>query len=98
MDSTPNEKDYFAITISDTSMEPLFSLGDTAIVHKQTTFDPGDTCLLQKDNKLLIRKIIKEDDIIKLIPMNSNFETISFNTNNFITILGKVIEARKKLF
>ena len=37
-----DKEDYYALTVTGDSMEPLFSDGDIAIVHKQNDFEGKD--------------------------------------------------------
>ena len=82
-------------------MEPLFSDGDLAIVHKQDTFESGNTCIiLINGDEATVKKVVKMDDGIDLIAMNPYYPVRHFNKNEMdeipVKVIGKVVEARKK--
>ena len=82
-------------------MEPLFSDGDIAIVHKQDDFDSGNTCIiLVNGDEATIKKVVKMDDGIDLIAMNPYYPVRHFTKNEMneipVKVIGKVVEARKR--
>lgn len=90
----------FALQIqNDNSMAPLLDITDIAIIHMQSNYDNGQTCLISLDDSLvLIRKIlVLSNNTIELHAMNpycpvivlSNEEIIKRNFN----VIGKVIRA-----
>ena len=82
-------------------MEPLFSNGDIAIVHKQDDFESGNTCIvLINGDEATVKKVVRMDDGIDLIAMNPYYPVRHFTKEDMKTvpvkIIGKVIEARKR--
>lgn len=69
-------ENYYALKVVGDSMDPLFSEGDTVIVHKQDYFNSGDNCIvLVNGNEATIKKVKFLDENnksagIKLIPVN----------------------------
>lgn len=94
--------DYFALRIKGNSMEPIINDGDNVIVKKQPDVDTGDIAIVAVNgDDATCKRIRKHRDGIELIPANPSFE-VRFFTNEEIqsipvTILGKVVELRRKL-
>ncbi len=102
LDFKPSDaENYYALQVTGDSMEPLFSDGDIAIVHKQDDFENGNTCIvLINGDEATVKKVIKTDNGVDLIAMNPYYPTRHFTKdemNNIpVKIIGKVIEARKR--
>lgn len=74
-------------------MTPLLDSGDIAIIKKQKNIENGKTFLIQYDKKIIIRKVIDNEDTIILQAMNPYYPIIT-TTKDKIRIIGKVIETR----
>lgn len=104
LDFKPTDpENYYALQVTGDSMEPLFSEGDIAIVHKQDDFESGNTCIvLVNGDEATVKKVIKKDDGIDLIAMNPYYPVRHFTKDEMNTtpvkIIGKVVEARKRKF
>lgn len=102
LDFKPSDlENYYALQVTGDSMEPLFSDGDIAIVHKQDTFESGNTCIvLVNGDEATVKKVVKMDNGIDLIAMNPYYPVRHFSKNDMdeipVKIIGKVIEARKR--
>lgn len=102
LDFKPSDpENYYALEVTGDSMEPLFSDGDIAIVHKQDTFESGNTCIiLINGDEATVKKVVRMDDGIDLIAMNPYYPNRHFSANEMndipVKIIGKVIEARKR--
>ena len=101
IDNVPEPENYYALQVTGDSMEPLFSDGDIAIVHKQDSFDSGNTCIiLVNGDEATVKKVVKMDDGIDLIAMNPYYPVRHFSKNEIneipVKIIGKVVEARKR--
>lgn len=101
IDNVSDSENYYALQVTGNSMEPLFSDGDIAIVHKQDNFDSGNTCIiLVNGDEATVKKVIKTDDGIDLIAMNPYYPVRHFTRNEMseipVKIIGKVVEARKR--
>ncbi len=83
----------FALQINNNSMLPLLGIGDIAIITETFSFESGQTCLISKDNILMIRKIIKTDDEYSLEALNPYYPIEK--TKN-LKIYGKVLSAENK--
>ena len=101
IDNVPDPENYYALQVTGDSMEPLFSDGDIAIVHKQDDFDSGNTCIiLVNGDEATVKKVVKMDDGIDLIAMNPYYPVRHFTKNEMdeipVKIIGRVVEARKR--
>ena len=102
LDFNPSDpENYYALEITGDSMEPLFSKGDIAIVHKQNDFDNGNTCiLLINGDEATVKKVVRMDNGIDLIAMNPYYPIKHFTKEEInkipVKIIGKVVEARKR--
>lgn len=101
IDNVSDPENYYALQVTGDSMEPLFSDGDIAIVHKQDDFDSGNTCIiLVNGDEATIKKVVKMDDGIDLIAMNPYYPVRHFTKNEMneipVKVIGKVVEARKR--
>lgn len=101
IDNVSDPENYYALQITGNSMEPLFSDGDIAIVHKQDNFDSGNICIiLVNGEEATVKKVVRMDDGIDLIAMNPYYPVRRFSKNEMneipVKIIGKVVEARKR--
>ena len=101
IDNVSNKDDYYALRVTGDSMEPLFSDGDVAIVHKQDDFESGNTCIiLINGDEATVKKVVKVEDGIDLIAMNPYYPKQHFSSTDIrqkpVKIIGKVVEARKR--
>lgn len=90
----------FTFKVNDDSMEPKFSVGDTAVINKDTEINTNDYVLVKVNGTPTIKKIKKEKDCIMLIPTNPKYEVLFYSESDWalseIEILGKVVELRSK--
>lgn len=101
INNVSNPEEYYALQVTGDSMEPLFSDGDIAIVHKQDDFESGNTCIvLINGNEATVKKVVRMEDGIDLIAMNPYYPIRHFSKEDMkeipVKIIGKVIEARKR--
>lgn len=101
IDNVSDPENYYALQIAGDSMEPLFSDGDIAIIHKQDDFESGNTCIiLINGDEATVKKVVRMDDGIDLIAMNPYYPIRHFTKNEMneipVKIIGKVVEARKR--
>lgn len=91
----------FALRIKGDSMSPRMIDGDIVIVNRQSFFSNGDICVALVGNcEATVKKIIKKDTGIILMPLNGNYEPLFFTPEEVektpVTIIGKVTELRAK--
>lgn len=92
---------YFALRIIGESMMPRFCQGDTVIVRQQNDADTGDIVVaFVGENDATIKKLIKKESGIVLMPLNSDFEPMMFSNKEVrdlpVSIVGKVTELRAR--
>jgi len=93
--------DYIALEITGDSMAPYVLSGDIAIIRKQTTLNNGDIgAIMVNGENATIKKFVKTDNYIKLIPYNHNYEPFIYTKEECerlpVEIIGKVVEVRRK--
>lgn len=93
---------YFALRIKGDSMAPRMMEGDTVIVKKQSDCVSGDICVaLVGSGDATVKKVIKKDTGIILMPLNACYEPLIFSMEEIesypVTIIGKVTELRAKI-
>ena len=83
-------------------MFPKIIEDDVVIVRKLDDCDSGDIAVvLVYGNEATVKKIKKTPTGLTLIPLNPNFEYISYTSEEVerlpVRIIGKVVELRRKL-
>ncbi|MGM9937499.1 MAG: LexA family protein [Candidatus Ornithomonoglobus sp.] len=81
------------------SMSPEMEDGDVIIVRAVNDCNNGDIAVVSVNGeKATLKKIYKDNDVFRFIPINDNYETKSYTKedNIDIKIIGVVIELRKK--
>lgn len=101
VDNISDPENCYALQVTGDSMEPLFSDGDIAIVHKQDDFESGNTCIvLINEDEATVKKVVRMEDGIDLIAMNPYYPVRHFSSEEMkkipVKIIGKVVEARKR--
>ena len=92
----------FGLRIKGHSMEPNICDGDTVIVKEQPDAETGETVVvLINGDEATCKKIFKyEDGSIRLVPINPAFSPKLYTLDEIstlpVTIVGKVIELRRK--
>ncbi len=96
--------EFFGLRICGNSMEPRMFENDVVIVRKQPDIESGEVAVvLVNGSDGTVKKIIKSDNGIMLVPLNSNcsYEPHFYSNNEIqtlpVTIAGKVVEVRGKL-
>lgn len=95
-------KGYFALRIKGDSMAPRMMEGDTVIVKKQPDCNNGDICVaLVGSGDATVKKLIKRDKSLILMPLNANYEPLVFTPEEVeaipVTIIGRVTELRARI-
>lgn len=93
--------EYFALRIKGNSMEPRICEGDVVIVKQQDDVESGDVAIVMVNgNDATIKRLIKYDDGIRLLPSNPSYEPIYYTNKEIeekpVRVIGKVIENRQK--
>ena len=99
--ATAIKGEYFALLIRGRSMYPMMRPNDVVIVRKQETVENGQVAVvLVNGDDATIKKVVRQDDGIFLIPFNSDYNPMFFSNEQIenlpVTIIGRVIECRQK--
>ena len=94
--------EYFALRIQGHSMSPDIRDGDVVIVRVQPVVENGEIAIVCVNGESATCKRLKRYETeLCLIPINSDYETLRFTPQEVeslpVTILGRVIEIRRKL-
>ena len=91
-DNLPNG-DLFYFETKEDSMAPLIPVGSLVLIKQIEGVEDGEIAAVTMtvDNKLVLRRVKKQGNIIMLIPENTEFEPIVVTKDNPITILGKAV-------
>lgn len=94
--------ELFGLKVKGDSMLPEMKEGDVLIVQRTPDVESGAVgIVLVNGDEATVKKILKSNLGITLIPFNSNYEPISYSNDEIINlpvqIVGKVIEIRRKL-
>lgn len=100
-ESMSTRGEYFGLKIKGNSMEPHICGGDVVIIRKQSDIESGEIAIvIVNGEEGTCKKVHKHDNGISLISFNPIYPP-KFYTNEEIislpiTILGKVVELRRK--
>ena len=99
--SWSNQGDFFGLRIKGNSMYPKLENGDVVIVKKQSTADNGDVVIAMVNGDDATCKRYKRMDAgIMLTSDNSEYSPMFYTNEQIqslpVTIIGKVVESRKK--
>ncbi|MFV0550381.1 MAG: LexA family protein [Anaerorhabdus sp.] len=93
--------EFFALQIKGDSMEPQISENDVVIVKKQNDVESNQIAnVLVNGHEATVKKIIKKENGIMLVPFNNDYEPLFYTSSDIetlpVVILGRVVELRKK--
>lgn len=99
--SWSNQGDFFGLRIKGNSMYPKLENGDVVIVKKQSVADNGDVVIAMVNGDDATCKRYKRTDAgIMLTSDNSEYSPMFYTNDQVqslpVTIIGKVVESRKK--
>lgn len=92
----------FALQVNGDSMSPQLLNGDVIIVHRQPDVENGEIAVVAVDGEdATCKKIVKSQQGVVLVPLNPWYDAAFFSNEDIlakpITILGRVVEIRRKL-
>lgn len=91
--------EYIALQVKGDSMEPEYRDSDVIIVRVQPDCESGQDCALYVNGyDATLKRVIKRPDHIMLQPLNHAYEpkTYAYGDPNGVTILGVVVEMRRR--
>ena len=94
--------EFFGLRIKGNSMSPRIQSGDVVIVRVQPDAESGDIVIAKVNgDDACCKKLLKHADGITLLSFNQDYEPLSFNKQDVVSlpvsIIGKVVELRGKL-
>lgn len=100
-ESMAAQGEYFGLVVRGDSMFPKMVEDDVVIVRKQSDCDSGDIAVvLVNGNDATVKKVKKTPTGLTLVPLNPNYEYISYTSEEVerlpVRIIGKVVELRRK--
>ena len=100
-DEFPANGEYYALKIKGDSMDPVIPNGSTVIFRRQDYVDNGSIAIVCVNGfEATCKKVIRRQDGILLKSLNPTMEPLFFSNSDIdaepITIIGKVIEVRKR--
>jgi repressor LexA len=95
------DHEYFGLRIKGDSMYPDLKDGDYVICQVTNDADNGDICIVQVNgDEATCKKIRKRKDELELVPINTQYDPIIYTAKEVetlpVTIIGKVVESRRK--
>lgn len=97
----PDAENYYALKVTGDSMYPLIGESDIIIVHKQDTFENGQTCIiLINGDEATVKNVFKTETGIKLVALNPYVPPREFTFKEIeaipVKIVGIVKEVRNR--
>ena len=94
--------DHFGLRVKGNSMESLIHENDNVIVLKQCHAESGDIVIaMVNGNDAICKKLTIKESGIMLSSLNPNYEPLFYTNEEIenipVSILGKVVELRRKL-
>ena len=88
-------ENYYALKVTGDSMQPILYEDDIVVVHNQNDVENGQVgIVLIDDEEATIKKVIKEENQVKLVAFNSYYPPRILTIKDKFKIIGKVVEAR----
>ena len=94
--------EYFGLRIKDDSMAPYIEDGDTVIVRIQPDVENGDIAIVKVNgDSATCKRLWKYAEHISLLSINQAYAPMDFSQEDLqtipVSIIGKVVELRRKL-
>ena len=94
--------ELFALRVQGDSMEPDLRSSDIVIVEKQDFVDSGDIAVIRVNGEdVTVKRVKLTNKGLMLIPSNPAYDPVFFDVGQIatlpVTIIGKVIEIRRRL-
>lgn len=80
-----------ALKVSGNSMEPTFKDGDIIFVEKSENPINGAFMVVQVDDEAFIKKVYLEDDKLRLVSLNPDYDDRIADEHNEVRVVGKVV-------
>lgn len=97
-DWTKGSQSYIGLRVSGDSMYPLLLDGDTVVIRVQPSAETGDICACYVNGfDATLKRVSLTETSITLKPENPNYPPMTYTHPGEVTIVGKVVEVRRKL-
>lgn len=80
-----------AFAVAGDSMRPVFEDGEIIFVEKMDSPINGAIMVVQIDEEAFVKKVYIEENDLRLVSLNKNYEDIYADSRNDIRIVGKVV-------
>lgn len=86
------DKSYFAVNVADSSMDgPSMRRGDIAVFLRADSADEGQICALSLDSRIIIRRMYREPNRIRLEPDNPEVQPIFCQDMRVLGVIAGII-------
>jgi repressor LexA len=93
-----DSEELFALTVRGESMVGAGILpGDTVLVRRQPQADHGQLVVALIGDEATVKRLVRQPGRIALEPANPIFSTIEIEAPEQLTLLGRVVEVRRRL-
>lgn len=92
------DAEYIGLEVKGDSMYPMMIDGDRVVIRVQPTAETGDICACYVNGyDATLKRIALKSRTITLVPENKEYPPKTYNHPGAVTIVGKVVEIRRKL-
>lgn len=98
-ESVPNGGNVFYLKAKGDSMHPTIPNGSMVLVRQQSDVENGEIAavIFDDDNEATLKKVVKQNNTVMLVPENSQYQPIISTVNNPVRIIGKAIKVERDL-
>lgn len=97
-DWAKGDREFVGLKVDGDSMYPLLLDGDTVVIQVQPSAETGDICACYVNGyDATLKRISLTESSITLKPENPNYPPMTYIHPGEVTIVGKVVEVRRKL-
>lgn len=97
-DWAKGDRKFVGLRVDGDSMYPLLLDGDTVVIQVQPSAETGDICACYVNGyDATLKRISLTETSITLKPENPNYPPTTYTHPGEVTIVGKVVEVRRKL-
>lgn len=92
------DAEYIGLEVKGDSMYPMMLDGDRVVIRVQPTAETGDICACYVNGyDATLKRIALKSRTITLVPENKEYPPKTYTHPGAVTIVGKVVEIRRKL-
>lgn len=87
----PEQPYDMILQVNGNSMEPMFENGEYVFIHKTKEIRSGQIGVFIIDGESYLKKVYINDDHLRLVSLNKEYEDLVFDSVNDITLVGTVV-------